>query len=230
MCTKLLCFTLIAFLYLLGLHALGFTVVIDPGHGGADYGASKGSVIESKIALEVAKKLAARFDAKSGVKVIMTRSTDRAVPLKSRTQSAEKEKADLFVSLHGNSSIDPKAKGAEMYFGLSTPPENTSNADSVVDHIVKSLENNARLYRSQHLASETFKSWMVHGQSRPRGIKQAPFYVINKNKVPSILVEIGFITHSQESVALLKEETQHKIAEALFHAIESYKEKSQNLN
>lgn len=204
--------------------AFSFTVVIDPGHGGTDNGATKGTIIESKIALSVGLKLAAKLEQDNSFRVILTRSKDNSVTLKQRVKTSNSNDADLFVSLHGNSSTDRRAKGAEFYLGASTPPpsEDGSTLNSV-DSIVKDLKYKALLYQSQSLAISSYETWKQSTLSIPRAIKQAPFYVINRNNVPSILVEFGFITNSQESLNLLQDETQDQIAQNLYSAVKNFK-------
>lgn len=203
--------------------ARAYTIVIDPGHGGSDFGASQGTVIESRIALQVAQRFAAKFSEDSDVKIIMTRSKDMAVSLKDRTKSAEDNQADLFISLHGNSSTDRRARGAEFYFGSTVRPTATIKNSETLQNIISNLEYNGRLYQSQYLAFDTFSSWKRSNVTQARAIKQAPFFVINKNSTPAILVEIGFITNAKESIELLKEETQNQIAENLYNAVKKFR-------
>jgi N-acetylmuramoyl-L-alanine amidase len=215
-----------AYLTSFGINANAYTVVVDPGHGGSDRGATQGTIIESGIALNVAQKLAEKFKDSKTTKIILTRGGDLAVSLKQRTKIAELKGADLFVSLHGNSSTDRRAKGAEFYIGTSKPSHENSQSPTRVDRIVSELNYNARLFQSQYLATDTFRVWQTSPVSKPRAVRQAPFYVINKNSVPSILVEFGFITHAQESQELLKDETQDAIAENLRFAIEGFRKNS----
>lgn len=211
------------------IQAPAYTIIIDPGHGGNDMGATKSGVIESKITLQVALKLAAKLEKEKDTKVILTRQNNSSVSLQARTLAAEQSQADLFVSLHGNSSSDFRARGAEFYFGTSVRPQTQSNTapTTALESIVSNLQYNARLYQSQYLAFDTFNTWKKSSITQPRAIKQAPFYVVNKNSTPSILVEIGFITNHKESQELLNNETQERIAQALQEAVATYREKSQ---
>lgn len=204
---------------------LAFTIVIDPGHGGADHGAVRGSIIESKIALSIAKKLVSKFENDSNTKIIYTRNSDNPISLKNRVKVSQQNEADLFISLHGNSSVDSRARGAEFYFGSSNSPQIDSSNDSSTQKIIRDLIYNSRLYQSQFFALDSFKIWKSSNGSPARSIRQAPFYVINKNNSPSILVEFGFITNPKESLELLKDEQQELIAKNLYTAIQEYREK-----
>lgn len=204
----------------------GFTLIIDPGHGGDDKGASQGSIYESQIALKVALKLASKFKYDIQTKVILTRKNEQTLSLKERVQYSQNEKADLYVSLHGNSSTDKRAKGAEFYFGNSNADIDIQYHSQPIDYIIKDLSHRGRLYQSQYLAAEVFSIWTSSPVSNPRAIKQAPFYVINKNNVPSILVEFGFITNAKESLELLKDENQNLIAQNLYQAIKEFQKNS----
>ncbi|MEY4616289.1 MAG: hypothetical protein RJB66_1249 [Pseudomonadota bacterium] len=219
---------------LISLRVSAYTIIIDPGHGGEDNGAIKGNVIESRITLQVALKLAAKFEQDKDTKIVLTRNRNSSISLKDRTQAAEINDADLFVSIHGNSSTDSRAKGAEFYFGASnrsnasatSKEQKDTKAPTTIENIISSLEHNARLYRSSYLASDTFHTWKKGTATQARAIRQAPFYVINKNTIPSVLVEIGFITNRKESMELIRESAQDQLAESLYQAISSYREKS----
>ncbi len=204
-----------------------FTIVIDPGHGGEDKGATQGSLFESQIALKVALKLATQLEKAPNTRVILTRSGDQSISLKNRVLASETNKADLFISLHGNSSLDKRAKGAEFYIANSIHELEPQDQKQTVNTIVNDLTQKGRLYQSQYLATETFSIWKEEsknsGMVRPRSIKQAPFFVINKNNIPSMLVEFGFITNHQESLELVKEEKQDQIANNLFAAVQEYR-------
>lgn len=206
------------------LPSSSFTVVIDPGHGGGDHGATEGTIIESKIALQVALKLAAKFQNDTDIKVILTREQDNAISLKQRVKVSSINKADLFISLHGNSSGDRRAKGAEFYFGGSSLPKEETASPEVLGTIINDIHHNARLYQSQTLAVDSYYLWKSSTLSQPRAIKQAPFYVINRNSTPSILVEFGFLTNAKESLELLKDETQELIAQNLHSAIRAFRD------
>jgi N-acetylmuramoyl-L-alanine amidase len=206
-------------------NAVAFTVVVDPGHGGSDRGATQGAIMEAKIALQVALKLTAKLEATKEIKVILTRADDSSITLRQRVKSNQSNQADLFVSLHGNSSTDRRARGAEFYFGGSSTSTAKTTSRSTLAFIVEDLSHKARLYQSQYFAADSFYAWKESSVSQPRAIKQAPFYVISKNSTPSILIEFGFITNAKESLDLLKDDTQELIAENIVAAIQIYRTK-----
>lgn len=205
------------------------TVVVDPGHGGGDKGAVQGTIKEADITLNVALKLAAEFSNDPSVKIILTRPANTALSLKKRIALNESYKGDLFISLHVNASIDKRAKGADFYIGHSPsiePP--TVSQNNRVDSIVKNVDRTIRLYQSQFLASDIFDTWKDSLVTLPRSIKQGPFYVINRNKIPSLLVELGFITNTPEALELIKEENQTLIAKSLHKAIKNFQSRKLN--
>lgn len=199
-----------------------YTIVIDPGHGGADRGATSSTVIESKIALQVALRLQAKLSESQNTKVLLTRETDSSLSLKRRVQLSETTKADLFISLHGNSSPDRRAKGAEFYFAEAKPSPKEPHSKDVIPTIVQDLAQQARLFQSHNLAVNMFQVWKSSEISLPRAIKQAPFYVINKNSTPSLLVEFGFISNAKESSQLLTDTVQEQIAQNIKEAVISW--------
>lgn len=210
--------------------AHAFTLIIDPGHGGEDRGATQGTIKESEIVLQVALKLAEHFSQDPNTQVILTRPTDSALSLRNRVAVNESYQGDLFISLHVNSSIDKRAKGADFYIGNApqTMEVVKSPNQPLVDAIVQNVKQTARLYQSQFLASDIFNTWKESQVTQPRSVRQGPFYVINKNKVPSLLVEFGFITNTKESLELIKEEKQAAIAKSLYLAIKNYQNRKTN--
>lgn len=209
---------------LLASPAHSLTLIIDPGHGGEDRGAMQGTIKESEIVLKVALKLAEYFSNDPKTQVILTRPTDSSLSLKNRVATNETYKGDLFISLHVNSSQDKRARGADFYIGNAPSTTDVIRApdESLVEAIVQNVKHTTRLYQSQFLASDIFNTWKDSQVTQPRSIRQGPFYVINKNKVPSLLVEFGFITNTKESLELIKEEKQTAIAKSLYRAIKNF--------
>lgn len=224
--------SLFIFLMVLGISfsSHSFTLIIDPGHGGEDRGATQGTIKESEIVLQVALKLAEHFSHDPNTQVILTRPTDSSLSLRNRVAVNESYQGDLFISLHVNSSIDKRAKGADFYIGNAPQSlEVVKNPNQpLVDAIVQNVKQTARLYQSQFLASDIFNTWKESQVTQPRSVRQGPFYVINKNKVPSLLVEFGFITNTKESLELIKEEKQAAIAKSLYLAIKNYQQRKTN--
>jgi N-acetylmuramoyl-L-alanine amidase len=200
-------------------------VVIDAGHGGDDPGArGPGGVLEKNVTLAVARNLADEVNKVSGLRAILTRDSDFFIPLRDRYQIAEKAKADLFVSIHCNSSRRRgKGSGTEVYFlslkGASDQAdadladlENAadlvggvpSQAEDDVVSVLYDVKRNAALERSQLLAETLLDHLATDRRVEARGIKQAGFVVLKSVEFPSVLVETAFINNFRE-VKLLKD-------------------------
>lgn len=223
------------------------TVVIDAGHGGKDPGATgPGKTLEKEVALSVALKLGA--DIKKNypdVNVIFTRKTDVFIELHERAEIANRNKADLFISIHCNSATNPQAYGSSCYvLGLHKTEANLDvakrenavilledNRDKNYEfdpntpegHIIMSMKQNAFLDQSISIASKVEESIENGARRKSRGVKQAGFYVLYKTTMPSILAEIGFISNPDEEKFLKSNAGQDKIADALFNAFSGYK-------
>lgn len=251
---KLIVFTLL-FTCLFGVVALfsfqvqekrQFTIVIDAGHGGKDPGALGASSFEKDIALAVTLELGKLIkDSLPGVKVIFTREKDVFVELHKRAQIANDARADLFVSIHCNSSIAKHAHGSETYImGLHASERNMKVAQRENEVIAKEedsdvyegfnldspetrilLENfqNAYLINSANLASKIQTEFKNYVKRHDRGIHQAGFIVLWKTNLPSVLVELGFISNFDEEKFLKGETGQKEIATGIFHALKDYK-------
>ncbi|HQP31702.1 MAG TPA: N-acetylmuramoyl-L-alanine amidase, partial [Deltaproteobacteria bacterium] len=213
-------------------------IVIDPGHGGNDPGAiGPGGEKEKDITLAVGKVLARRLKAE-GFEVFMTRETDVFIPLEERTAFANKRKADLFVSVHVNAHADSGVRGIETYIlNLTTDAssiqvaarENATTSKSLSDlqFIINDLMLTSKINESSRFATSTQKSIIStlekagHG-GKDLGVKQAPFYVLMGAQMPSILVEIGFITNTAECELIQDREYQNSIVEGIISGINSY--------
>jgi N-acetylmuramoyl-L-alanine amidase len=219
-------------------------IVIDPGHGGKDPGAiGIGGIAEKDIVLAVAKKLALKLKREMGVEVVLTRNDDSFVDLKDRTAIANAEQADLFISLHVNASPNPDARGLETYYLDNTTDEaanrlaareNAVSRSSVTDiqFILSDMIQNLKLEDSITLANRLHGSVVSqvgrrYGDVRDLGVKKALFYVLVGARMPSVLVEMFFVTHRSEGRALSKEAYQEAIADALFDGIKKYQESAQ---
>lgn len=222
-----------------------FTVVVDPGHGGAQEGAiSPGGLRESDLTLQIARRVAARLR-RMGAKVILTRTGDVAVPMANRAAIANAIRADLFLSIHLNSMPTVEARrvtaGVETYF-LSADATDThasavaarENADRLagepeldpddpVGAILSSLEDAASLDASSRLAYRVHDRLVVTLGAGDRGVKQAPFYVLAGARMPSVLVEVGFISNEGEAEKLRSKDYQEKVAAALADAIAGFR-------
>lgn len=215
-------------------------IVIDPGHGGKDYGAPgylKG-VHEKYIVLSIAKRLEKKIKEQLGCEVIMTRTTDQFLTLEERTAIANTKNADLFISIHTNSARDRRAYGLETYFlNLATDDEaiivaareNATSTKNISDlqTILNDLMHNAKVNESSRLAAyvqETLHRHMDnnYSQIRSKGVKQAPFYVLLGAQMPSILVETSFISNPRECKRLNDPRYQDHLCEGIVKGIREY--------
>jgi N-acetylmuramoyl-L-alanine amidase len=216
-------------------------IVLDPGHGGKDPGAiGVGGIAEKDIVLAVAKKLERKLKQEMGVEVVLTRRDDRFIPLEDRTAIANAEGADLFVSLHMNASPNGEAKGLETYYLDNTNDEaslrlaareNGTSRRNVSDlqFILSDMTQNMKLEDSITLAHHLQHS-LVDGMStrladvKDLGVKKALFYVLVGARMPSVLVEMFFITNKTEGPAMSQEAYQNAVVDALYDGIVKYKE------
>ena len=223
------------------------TIVIDPGHGGKDPGAVGKISKEKDLVLSISLKVGALIEEYfSDVSVIYTRETDKYLKLAERTKIANKNEADLFISIHINAINGANAYGAETYaMGLHVSNENLRVAkleNSVVleeddyednyagfdpnspeSHIIFSLYQNAYLDQSLKLAQSMQHYLSTDAKRYDRGVKQAGFLVLWRTSMPAILVECGFISNPNEEQFLNSEEGQNKVAESIFNAFKDYK-------
>lgn len=215
-------------------------IVIDPGHGGRDYGAPgylKG-VHEKHVVLDIAKKLAEKIRKDLRCEVVMTRSGDHYLTLEERTAIANTENADLFISIHTNSARDRRAYGIETYFlNLATDDEsirvaameNATSTKNISDlqTILNDLMHNAKVNESSRLAAhvqEALYSQMKRNYSniKNKGVKQAPFYVLLGAQMPSILIETSFISNSRECKRLNDPKYQDHLVDGIVKGIRTY--------
>ncbi len=213
-------------------------IVIDPGHGGHDPGAQGRGVVESELVLDIALRVEKLLQKLPGVEVVLTRRTDEFVALQERTAIANREGADLFLSIHANASTSAQARGIETYFlnfasNLSAAAvaarENAASGQTMgaLPDIVKSIALNNKLDESRDFATEVQHAMIEQLRSsnkglRNLGVKQAPFVVLIGAAMPSVLAEISFVTNPQEARLLKSNAYRQKIAEALFSGIKKY--------
>lgn len=230
-------------------------VMIDPGHGGVDSGASRGGLKESEIVLTVAKRLVKLLEDDPRFQASLTRSTDHFLTLLERAQLARAAKADLFLSIHVNSSRDRRAWGKEFYFQNQLPVdeeamfiasrENAENraaraeplvpatesfsAENDVRRILEDLRRNERILASSELSKALYETWIKSGhKAGSRAIRQAPFYVVSNVDVPSVLVELGFLSHPVEGPRLATKTYQAELAQSIYESLIAYKERMDN--
>ncbi len=221
--------------------ALGVSrIVIDPGHGGKDYGAPGylRGVHEKYIVLSIAKRLARKIKEQLGCEVIMTRARDEYLTLEERTAIANTKNADLFISIHTNSARDRRAYGLETYFlNLATDDEailvaareNATSTKNISDlqTILNDLMHNAKVNESSRLAAYVQESLHQHMRSKysrikSKGVKQAPFYVLLGAQMPSILIETSFISNPRECERLKDPRYQDHLSEGIIKGIRQY--------
>ena len=226
--------------------ALGVNrIVIDPGHGGKDYGAPgylKG-VHEKKIVLDISKKLAEKIRRELGCEVILTRQGDKYLTLEERTAIANTEKGDLFISIHANASRNKRAFGIETYFlNLTTDDESITVAArenatsekniSELQTILNDLLQNAKINESSRLATYVQKEvchylGKKYNRIRDKGVKRAPFYVLLGAQMPSILIETSFISNKTECQRLKDPKYQSVLCDGIVSGIRKYIKETQ---
>ncbi len=218
-------------------------IIVDPGHGGSDNGAIYFGKREADITLQVAQELTHLIRQNEQFQVTLTRTDDLQLSLEQRVEYASQKNADLFVSLHANAANTSKAKGVQVYFQNSLPPDedalflaNIENKYTTKDQhlnqsqhepskkadiqlIVEDLQRQNRLHLSFRLAQKLATTWM-----RENSIKQAPFHVITKNHMPAVLIEMGFLSNPDEAKKLSQPGYQKDIAKKIYTAILQYKD------
>jgi N-acetylmuramoyl-L-alanine amidase len=221
-------------------------IVIDPGHGGHDPGAMGKGVTESEVVLDVALRLEKLLTAGPGVEVILTRRTDDFIVLQERTAIANREGADLFLSIHANASSSATARGIETYFlnfattlsaaGVAAR-ENAASGEAMgaLPDFVKAIALNNKLDESRDFATQVQRAMIqkLRPQNkviRDLGVKQAPFVVLIGAAMPSVLAEISFVTNPQEVRLLKSNAYRQKIAEALYGAVRQYQTSLKNVS
>lgn len=215
-------------------------IVIDPGHGGFDTGSIGPTGLEEKtVTLEIARRLGRLIHKRlPGTQVIYTRDSDRFVPLEERTEIANKEKADLFISIHANSSPDPKAHGVAVYYlNFTTSPDAIAvaareNALAQVPvhklrNLLKEISLNDKIEESRELAFDVDHSLvhelrLSHYRTVNRGVKKAPFVVLIGAHMPSILAEVSFLSNPTDEHLLKEPRYLQRIAVGLFDGIKRY--------
>ena len=215
-------------------------IVIDPGHGGRDYGAPgylKG-VHEKNVVLKLARRLAKKIREKLNCEVVMTRTRDKYLTLEERTAFANTKNADLFISIHTNAARDRRAYGIETFFlNLATDDdailvaarENATSTKNISDlqTILSDLMKNAKINESSRLAAHV-QSCMCknlkkrYSRIKDKGVKQAPFYVLLGAQMPAILIETAFISNSRDCKRLVNSKYQDRMCDAIVNGIREY--------
>jgi N-acetylmuramoyl-L-alanine amidase len=214
-------------------------IVIDAGHGGHDDGTiGPNGVLEKDVVLDVALRLSKLVQSKMGAEVVLTRSDDTFIPLHERTNIANQQKADLFLSIHANSSPAPSVAGTETFFlNLNSSPgaldvaarENAGSDKTIgeLKDLIQSITLNDKIAESETFAQAVQSAISTQASksnvtARNRGVKRAPFVVLIGAGMPSILAEIGFLSNARDEANLNKPEYRQKIAEALYKGLSQY--------
>jgi N-acetylmuramoyl-L-alanine amidase len=224
------------------IRALGLKIgkiVIDPGHGGHDTGTiGPNGLKEKDLVLEVGRRLGKLLENRLGAEVVYTRKDDTFIPLETRTAIANQQRADLFISIHANSSHDPNARGVETYYlNFTSSPEalevaareNAVSEKSIYElqDLVKKIALKEKIEESREFAADVQAS--LHSglaakspSIRNRGVKKAPFIVLIGANMPSILAEISFVSNPSDEHRLETSDYRQRIAESLYHGIATY--------
>jgi N-acetylmuramoyl-L-alanine amidase len=224
------------------IRALGLKIgkiVIDPGHGGHDTGTIGPDGLQEKdLVLEVGRRLGKLLQTRLGAEVVYTRKNDTFIPLETRTAIANQQRADLFISIHANSSHDPDARGVETYYlNFTSSPEalevaareNAVSEKSIYElqDLVKKIAMKEKIEESREFAGDVQAS--LHSglaakspAIRDRGVKKAPFIVLIGANMPSILAEISFVSNPTDEHRLQTSEYRQRIAESLYRGIAKY--------
>jgi N-acetylmuramoyl-L-alanine amidase len=219
------------------------TVVIDPGHGGMETGATgQNGTLEKDITLSIALKLKAMIEKNMAFRVVLTRDRDTDVPVETRSAIANNQKADVFISIHINGSRQSSAEGSETFF-LSTgatPDEETrrlayleNNSSRIEDHVDKTSEDEVKMIlwdmaQTAYIRQSSQLADMIQAElntllgTRNRGVKQAPFKVLTGVACPAVLIEAGFISNPREEKRIATDGFQTGVAEAIYRGLSKY--------
>jgi N-acetylmuramoyl-L-alanine amidase len=215
-------------------------IVIDAGHGGHDTGTvGAHGLMEKDLCLDVALRLGKMIQERlPGAEVVYTRSDDTFIPLEERTAIANQAKADLFISIHANSSHDHDARGVETYYlnfatsqdAMEVAARENALADTGLhdlQNMIQKIARNEKIEESKELAGDiqdslTKRLQQVNNSEKNRGVKKAPFVVLIGANMPSVLAEISFLSNSNDEKMLKKADQRQRIAEGLFKGVTSY--------
>jgi N-acetylmuramoyl-L-alanine amidase len=214
-------------------------IVIDAGHGGHDTGTiGPNGLLEKDVVLDVAKRLGRLLETRLGAEVVYTRRDDTFIPLETRTAIANRERADLFISIHANSSQDSDARGVETYYlNFTSSPEalevaareNAVSEKSIheLQDLVKKIALKEKIEESREFAGDVQESLygglaLNNAGMRDRGVKKAPFIVLIGANMPSILAEISFVSNPTDERKMETSEHRQRIAESLYRGVSKY--------
>jgi N-acetylmuramoyl-L-alanine amidase len=214
-------------------------IVVDAGHGGHDPGSiGPAGLQEKELVLDVALRLERLLRTELGAEVLLTRAGDVFIPLEERTAIANSKGADLFLSIHANSSRNSRSRGVETYFlNFAADPhaeevaarENAISAGTLKDlqNLVKAITLNSKIDESRDFAASVQEAVLgnlrLHDPRLPdRGVRTAPFYVLIGANMPSVLSEISFVSHPEDEKRLREAAHRQRIAEGLLAGVRAY--------
>lgn len=215
------------------------TVVIDPGHGGADRGTRGGGTEEKAVTLAVARRLKSALEARLGVRVILTRDGDGALGLDERAAVANNNKADLFISLHANASVREAAAGAQVFYlsleeygdeaqrAALAPPETLpvfGGGTRDIEVVAWRLAQARHIARSATLARTVEAALRARVPMSERALQQGPLRVLVGANMPAVLVEMGFLTNPAQATQLASDAYQNSIVQALVDAVIQFRD------
>lgn len=219
------------------------TILLDPGHGGRDPGAQANGITESKMVLKIAKLVEVKLK-KKRFKVSYTRETNVFIPLEKRTETANRRKADLFVSIHVNANADSSVSGIETYY---LDQARTKSAERVAARengvhvaaiddlqvILTDLGLPTKMSESRGLAKDVQKSMERQVKAggytlRTNGVRSGPFYVLMGAKMPAILIEVGYCSNKKDTRYLKNDKYLNRIAEGIVEGIVKYKKRTES--
>lgn len=217
-----------------------FKVMVDVGHGGHDLGAvAQLGVVEKEVCLRIATEVRSRLEriarlSDFPIEVKLSREADHFISLKDRTKEANDWGADLFISIHANSSPVPKARGFEVYFLADATDaeaqrvakqENSGFSQAVpsgVLSILSDLKTNSHILESSRFAESVYTALAEKLRPNGKGVRQAPFAVLSGTSMPALLIEVGYLTHPEEAVALSKRTYQQRVASSIAEGVLDY--------
>ncbi len=218
-------------------------IIIDPGHGGKDGGtSSKRGIKEKNIVLRVSKYLRGYLQDK-GFKVYLTRSNDKYVDLRKRTKIANRKKADLFISIHANSTRNRRTTGIETYFLSTSRSKKAKNValrenslgvkslGALSKNVLLNVVNRKKIVASNKLAIDIQRNLLVHTSkngysAKDHGVRGGPFWVLVGARMPNVLIELGYLSNTREANKLNTRAYQKILARGISMGIESYLEKN----
>lgn len=213
-----------------------FKVSIDPGHGGGDdSGAIYAGIKESHLVLKISKKLYTRLRKDPFFDVQLLRQSDESLALEDRVKNTKKFSPDLFLSIHANANPNKRARGTEFYIQNQLPVDeealflahNEFSGDPLegpkkagdIESIVYDLEKSHRITKSYQISTYLREHW---SSKKRKMIRQGPFFVLSHNDVPSILLEVGYLSHSKERQKLLNPAYQDRMVKKIHKALKDY--------